>query len=244
MMFWKKWKNITKQEKAAIKVLLQLKRLVLKNIPREKIVSIYVGGSFLRREMTTQSDVDLWIITTDMKAQKIITKLAKLAHGKYNPKSGLSGYAFWELRTGKHSKQITRKRSGPRRFVKYMPNYQVIYGKKLNQKDFPTNTDLKDLHLLMKVFRDFFLPKYEKKEFDFQSILKQVFWLTDMEFKTRGRHPPHSWKELTKMAPKKHIVHKALKLRKTRPKDAHTCTAFIKKLKQYLAALKKEFGND
>lgn len=242
MMFWKKWKKLNKQEKAAINVLLELKRFVLKNIPQEKIISIYVGGSLIRREMTPKSDVDLWVITTDMKAQKIITRLAKQAHGKFKPKSGLSGYALWELRTGKHSKQITKKRSGPRRFVKYMPNYHLIYGKKLKQADFKINTDLRDLQIMIKVFNKMFLPWFKKKEISFQCLLKQTFWLADLEFKTRGMHPPHSWKELCKIARNDHIVHTAMKLRLIRPKDARTQNSFIVKLKKYLATLKKEFG--
>jgi predicted nucleotidyltransferase len=241
-MFWKKWKNVTKQEKAAIKVMLQLKRLVLKYIPKEKIISIYVGGSFPRREMDPKSDVDMWVITTDMKAQKMVTKLIKQTYKKFKPKSGLSGYALWELKTGKHSKQITKKRTGPRRFIKYMHNYHLIYGKKLNQKDFKTRSDLTDLKIMIKVFHTMFLPWFKDKQINFQALLKQTFWLADLEFKTRGMHPPHSWKGICKIAPKKHIVHTAMNLRKTRPKDKRTQNAYITRLKKHLAALKKEFG--
>ncbi|MBW3002238.1 nucleotidyltransferase domain-containing protein [Candidatus Woesearchaeota archaeon] len=242
MIFWKKWKNITEQEKAAIKVLLQIKRLVLKKIPKENIISIYCGGSFPRREMTSKSDVDIWVIVTDTATLKIFPKLWKLTKKKYELPSGISGYALWELKTGKHSKQITKKRTGPRRFVKYMPNYHLIYGKKLKQKDFKTRTDLEDLLIMLKTFKTMFLPWYKKKELDFQALLKQTFWLADLEFKIRGMHPPHSWKGLTKISPKDHIVHTAMKLRNSRPKDKRTQNAFILKLKKYLAALKKEFG--
>ncbi|MBD3303564.1 hypothetical protein GF343_00300 [Candidatus Woesearchaeota archaeon] len=242
MMFWKKWKRLTKQEKAAIKVLSQIKKIVLKKIPKEKIVSIYAGGSFPRREMTPDSDVDLWVITTDVKAQKMITKLIKEIHKKFKPKSGLSGYALWELKTGKHSKQITKKRTGPRRFIKYMPNYHLIYGKKLRQEDFKMRSDLTDLKTMIKVFQTMFLPWLKNKQINFQAILKQTFWLADLEFKVRGLHPAHSWKALCKIAPKKHIVHAAMELRKKKSINKHTQEEYIKKLKKYLAALHKEFG--
>lgn len=236
MMFWEKWKNVTKQEKAAVKVLLQLKKLVLENIPRDKIVSIYVGGSFVRREMTPHSDVDVWVITKDMKSQLMVSRLIKSIEGKFRPKAGLSGYALWELRTGRHSRQITKKRTGPRRFMKYLPNYYLVYGKKLKQSDFKINTDVKDLQVLVKTFNELFLPWYMKKEIDFQALLKQTFWLADLELKVRGRHTPHSWSAIVLMTDKKHIARLAWKLRGRSVGDK-TKKLFVARLKKYLSRL-------
>ena len=48
--FWKNWKNLTKLEKSAIKSIKTGKRIIFKNIPKKEIKSIYLKGSFIRRE--------------------------------------------------------------------------------------------------------------------------------------------------------------------------------------------------
>jgi len=238
--FWKKWKSVTLQEKDAIISLKKAKKVIFSSIPCDKIVSIYVGGSFVRREMIKDSDVDVWVITSDMHAQKLVTKMIHSYSGKDKPKIGFSGYALWELKTGKHYKEITKFRTGPKSWVKNLDNYHLVYGKKLRLEDFAIREDLDDLKFLIKQFNSRFLPFYSKGRIGFQDVLKQVFWLVDFELKLRGQHPPHSWNGIVRLAPEDHIVHEALKLRKVDP-DKRTKNAFVAKLKKHLKALKVEF---
>ena len=63
--FWRDWKRKTQQEIEAINSLKKLKKIILREIPKEKIVAIYVKGSFIRREMNEDSDVDVFIIIDD-----------------------------------------------------------------------------------------------------------------------------------------------------------------------------------
>jgi predicted nucleotidyltransferase len=65
--FWKDWKKKTKLEKSAIESLKIAKKIILSEIPKEKIVAIYVKGSFVRREMDEKSDVDTAIILKESK---------------------------------------------------------------------------------------------------------------------------------------------------------------------------------
>jgi len=75
--FWKDWKRITKLEEKAIKSLKVAKKIILDNIPKEEIISIYAKGSFVRREMNKYSDVD---IITVLKTKKYLKRLKTLAN--------------------------------------------------------------------------------------------------------------------------------------------------------------------
>ena len=68
------WQKITfcktKIEKSAIDVLGKGFKIILNNIPKEKIIAIYVKGSFSKRELTKNSDVDVITIVKDTKTLK------------------------------------------------------------------------------------------------------------------------------------------------------------------------------
>ena len=237
-MLWNNWKNITPLERAAIQVVKSAQEVILKTIPKKEIVSIYLGGTFLRREMMPNSDVDLWVITKTITGQKRVTKLIKNVQGKFKPPLGLSGYSVWELKRGKWLKYLCNKpRTAPQRFAKKLHNYKLIYGKKLDPADFAIRTDREDLNIIIATFHDQFIPDYQKGTLDFQSILKQTFWLADLELCIKSYHPPHSWAKMVELTPKDHIARTAFLFRTHEP-TKHEQTVFMKKLSAYLAYLK------
>ncbi|HKL23843.1 MAG TPA: nucleotidyltransferase domain-containing protein, partial [Candidatus Nanoarchaeia archaeon] len=83
---WKYWKNKTQLEKDAIDSMLKAKDYILKNIPKKEIVSIYVYGSFVRREMTKDSDVDLFVI---LKSHKYLS---------FSEKITMKAISSWKVR--------------------------------------------------------------------------------------------------------------------------------------------------
>jgi len=83
--FWRNWKNITKIEERAIKSIKKAKRILFEEISKEKIYSIYVKGSFVRREMNNKSDVDIVPITYDNKTLRKIKKLQEKKGNMYKP---------------------------------------------------------------------------------------------------------------------------------------------------------------
>lgn len=238
--FWKNWKKKTKLEEAAIESLKQAKRIILKNIPKNKIVAIYVGGSFIRREMIKKSDVDTWTVVNDNKLLKKFDELAEKYRYVCKPPISLSGLSVWELKKGK--RYLTDKpRANPSRFIKKIKNYVLIYGKPLNPKEFPTRTDKEELKNLIKAFHKIFFPLYGQGKFGFSQLLNQVFWLVDLEQRVKEKRPPHSWKKLAKsIKNKKHIIHEALRFRVKRIKDKKQRAKFIISLKKYLKRLEKE----
>lgn len=97
--FWDEW-ALSESEKEGIKSIKKAKSLILEKVPEEELISIYVKGSFVRREMVPGSDVDLVAV---VKSDKYLDELDKLRkQGKdYNPEFGVSGYSLNELETCK-----------------------------------------------------------------------------------------------------------------------------------------------
>jgi predicted nucleotidyltransferase len=240
--FWKDWENITEFEKKAIKSLIKAKKIILDNVPREELISIYVKGSFPRREMNERSDVDLVPI---LKSTKTLLKLKKLSN-KYckniKPKPQLSGYSIWELKRGKRSvaKGLTGNRAGTSRILKHFPHYKLIYGKTIDVSNFPRRSHEHDLRSMVSVFKSLFLPMYKGKELGFEDIVKQVLWLCENEMRFLGKSTPHNWKALDRSIKEKtHIVHQTYKYRLKKPKDKKIRRQYIKRLENYLDKLEK-----
>lgn len=239
--FWKDWKNKTKIEEDAIKVIKFARERILENIPKEEIVSIYVKGSFVRREMNKKSDVDLLIILKRSKFLKKIKRLEKENKNKFKPEVSFSVYTLWEMKVGRRIK-MSKGRAAPSRMIKHLPYYQLIYGKELNASKFFKGDDKKIIRGMTKFFKNNFIPKYEEglPEFGFSQLIKQVFWLTENEQRALGKNPPHSWKELDKsIKDKNHIVHDTLRLRLYPTKDKKIRAKYISKLKRYLDKLER-----
>jgi predicted nucleotidyltransferase len=233
---YKNWK-LNKYEKAAVKTL----KAGLKLIPKEEVISIYTGGSFIRREMNAKSDLDLWVITKTAKTLSKIRSLGKKNRTNFQPELCVSGYTIRELKTGKHAKSLSKRpRPNPKRFTKDLISKRLIYGKSLNPETFPTNSDTKDLEVMVKVFKTIFFPSYKNKQLSLQAIIKQVFWLTKYELGSKGIKPPIKAKEMCKLLPKNHIFQEAYKLRIQPTKDKNIRATFIKKLESHINKLSKQ----
>jgi len=241
--FWEDWKRKTKIEEEAIKSLIKGKQIIMKNIPKEEIIAIYAKGSFIRRDMNKNSDVDLVTILKTKKYLKKLRILSKRIRDKYSPKIQFgSGYTLWELKTGN---KITIKGSdkpNPSRINKHFSHYELLYGDDVNKLKLHQKDDKTLLNGLIKTFHNLFLPNYRKKKMWFSEIVKQVFWLVEFEQRALGKNVPHSWKLLTKsIKNKNHIIHDTLKYRLNPTKDKKLRSQYIKKLKKYLKDLDKEF---
>lgn len=239
--FYKDWKKITKLEEQAIKSIKSAKKIILENIPREEIISIYVKGSFPRREMNNKSDVDTFTVLKHSKYLKKLQILKKKYREAFTPNIEFAGYSLWELKTNKRTKSEKRVRAAPSRTIQHLEHYELIYGKKLDKNDFYQGSDDKILKSTIKAFRDLFLPMYVKKKFGFSEIIKQTFWLVENHEKFKGNNPPHYWNGLDKsIKEKNHIIHDTLNLRLNPTKDKKIREKFVKKLEKYLDKLEKK----
>ena len=238
--FWRDWKRKTKLEESAIKNLKSIKRIILKRIPKSKIISIYVKGSFIRREMNKKSDVDLTVIVNDNKFIKKVEKIAKEYKDTYKPEINLGVHSLWELKNNKRLYKYKKPRGRPDLLTRKIKDYKLIFGKKINPKDYPSRDDKESLEIRIRTFRNTFIPWYIGKKMGFSEIIKQVFWLVELEEQVRGNDPPDSWKKLDKsIKNKNHIMHLTYKYRLKGTKDKPERRRFIKRLNTYLNRLEK-----
>jgi predicted nucleotidyltransferase len=232
--FWEDWKRKTKIEEAGINSVKSAKKIILENIPKEEIISIYVKGSFARREMNKKSDIDTTTILKSSKYTKKLRQLTKKYGNSFKPEIQFSTYCLWELKTGKKSKSHKGSPS-PARILKHIPHYKIIYGNPLDIEKLFKGDDIKIFSSMTNFFKERFIPDYENKKFGFSEIVKQVFWLVENEQRAKGKNPPHHWGKLEKsIKDPNHIVHDTLKFRLHPTKDKKEREKYISKLKKYL----------
>jgi predicted nucleotidyltransferase len=230
------------KEKADIS-LAKAKETILKSIPNEEIVSIYIKGSYVQGELQPNSDVDVVVILKSDEYLPLLYELSEKFGNTEEPPFQISPYTLDELQTGKWSSNRTKNSSTISIFVKQLDQLPLIYGKKPEGKLF-TRTDAKDLTALMSAFENNFLPNFEKGTFKFHEIVKQVIWLTEREQRTRGLMPDYSWQKLANsIEDKNHIIHSALRLRRQKDVSKEEQDAFMEALKNYLKGLKDEYQN-
>ena len=137
--FWKTWKRTSKLERRAIKGVLAAKRILLQNIPRKKLVALYVKGSFVRREMLPRSDVDMVPIVNDNRYLNRIIAIDKEKRHLYAP-AELLPLSLWEI---KHWKRYShRNEKGPKGApsIDQFSTYKLIWGKELDATQYPART--------------------------------------------------------------------------------------------------------
>lgn len=237
--FWRDWKKITAVEDQAIKAVRKAKRTLLSKIGEKNIYAIYIKGSFVRREMNEKSDVDIVPIVFDNKMLNPILELDKTYGNAYRP-AELLPISLWELKNRK--RYYARKEKGPkgRPAINQFIRYKLIWGKELNFCDYPPRSNKNRLKGLIHAWNNIFIPLYEKESFNFDQIVKQVFWITEYEQLTKGSEHSHSWRELAKsVSDENHVVHDALKYRQKPLKDKKIQAQFITRVKKYLKRLER-----
>jgi predicted nucleotidyltransferase len=231
------------REKADIS-LSKAKEIILKSIPNEEIVSIYIKGSYVQDELQPDSDVDIVVVLKSDEYLPTIYELTKKFGDTTEPPFQIVAYTLEELQTGKWSLNRTKNSTAISAFVKHLDQLPLLYGAKPEGRLF-TRTDVKDLTALMSAFEKSFLPDFEKGTFKFNEIVKQVMWLTEREQRAQGIVPDYSWQKLANsIEDKNHIIHLALKFRKQKEISKEEQCVFMEKLKNYLEGLKEKYLNN
>lgn len=241
--FWKSWKDKTPLELKAIKSIKAAEKILTENIPKDQLLSIYVMGSFVRREMNKKSDVDFLVVIKDNKyLPKIQSITYKFGH-TYDPRLSIAGYSLWELKTGKKYKfKSARKldKPFPIKVAPMLPGCMLIYGKPINAKMLIQRTPQGDVEGMISSFRETLFPAYERGVIGFDFLVKQVFWIAYDEQRALGKKPPFEWRKLNSFVKdKNHIVHEAMNLRLNPPKSNKTKEEFLVRLKKYLKNMEK-----
>ncbi len=237
--FWKWWKNKTTTEKKAISAATKARNLVIRSVPKKALVAIYIKGSFARREMKEASDVDMVPIVTENKYEGNVfaVNCPEIAPVVVVPLS------LWELN---HNKLFTKGnyspdlRAEPDLFLKKLKECRLIYGKLLNPDKFPMRESKEVLRSEINKIKNGYIPAYGRQAIDFQPLLKEVFWLVELEQKVKGKRVKHSFEGIVKsVKDKSHIVYSAFTFRKNLHKSKAEERKFILRLKRYIVELEK-----
>jgi len=234
--FWIGWKNKTGLEIDAIEKVKLARDLVIKLVPKKALVSIYIKGSFVRREMKEGSDVDMVPIVSEYKYQGNVWE-ANVPEVQPVVIVPLSLDEFRDNKLYSKSDEYPDMRALPDRFLAKLNSFKLIYGQTFNLNDFPIRTDLEVLKDEIKIIRGGYLPAYEANKTKF--FLKEVFWLVELELKVRGIKVEHSFQGILKaVKDKDHIIHQAFAFRLVNGTQSEK-KAFIINLKKYLNYLDK-----
>ena len=237
--FWKDWKNKTKIENKAIVAVEKARTLIINVIPKSALVAIYIKGSFARREMKEGSDVDVVPIVTENKYEDAVFSVNS---SEIEP-AVVVPLSLWELEHNElysGSDHLPDLRAKPDRFLKKLSDCKLIYGKPLDPSNFFIREDKHALEEEIKRVQEGYIPAYKSGRIDFSSLLKEVFWLVELEQNFKGKKVEHSFEGiLMAVGDKNHIVHEAFKFRTGEYKSDKEKKAFIFKLKNYLSDLKK-----
>jgi len=228
------------KEKADLSI-ERAKAVILQNIPKEEIISIYVKGSYAQGELQPDSDVDVVVI---LKTEEFLPKaytLSDTADNQTQIPFAIVAYTLGELQTGEKASNRPKVTSPVSVFVKQLDYLPLIYGAKPEGNLF-TRTDKKDLTAHMGAFRSTFLQDYEKGKFSIKELVKQVLWLADREQRVLGNIQGYSWQSLAdSVTDKNHIIHTALRLRRQAVITPSEETDFLKNLQDYLKLLESTY---
>lgn len=237
--FWDEWRNKTQIEEKAIEKVKTARQKVIDVIPKNALVAIYIKGSFTRREMKEGSDVDMVPIVTENRYEGDVFSVNS---PEIDPVCVVP-LSLWELKNnqlcteGEHSPDLRAK---PDRFLKKLGDCKLIYGTPLNVTEFLIREDKQALQEAIRVIREGYIRAYESRKIEFSSLLKEVFWLVELEQNVRRINVVHSFEGISQsVKDKSHIVHEAFKFRTGIYKTDTDKKIFIAKLKQYLLDLEQ-----
>jgi hypothetical protein len=226
------------EEKKAINAVEEARDRVIGSIQKDKLFAIYIKGSFARREMKEGSDVDMVPIVTENKYEGAVFGVNS---PQINPVVVVP-LSLWEF---KHNKLWTKSsikpdlRARPDRFLKKLKDCKLIYGRSLNPKDYPIRSDREALIDEIKLIQSGYIPAYKNGKITFDPLLKEVFWLVELEQSVAGNKVKHSFEGIAKsVGDMNHIVHEAINLRKIKDRSKAQERSFIVKLEEHLKRLK------
>lgn len=235
--FWKNYKNKTLIEKRAIASINRAMDFLFGNIPKNKIVSVYIKGTFVTREMNEKSDVDIVPILKDNFTLKKLQAVRNENKDFLKP-AELLPISLTELKQNRNAKYRGPLKGKPDTFLRDLEHHKLVYGRKLNKSDYPMRKPEEMFQHEIKTLKNQTIPLHKKREYGFAQLIKQVFWLSFHEQEILGKNPPRTWKGLNDfIKDKKHIIHKGYYFRLHPTKNKRKRTNFVSSLEKYLEKL-------
>ena len=220
------------------------KELILQSIPNDEIISIYIKGSYVQKEMQPKSDVDIVVILKTEEYLPAVYELTDQYGESVIPPFQAVVYTMKELQTGERAVNRTRNTTTISIFVKQMEYLPLIYGTKPEGPLF-TRTDKKDLTSYLDVFQKTFMPDFKEGKLSFNGLVKLTLWLIERAERAGGNPITYySWQKLAdSIKDPNHIIHTTLRLRRQEQKATESEQAlFLNQLEDYLQSLEKTYN--
>lgn len=229
--FWDSWKDISQIENKAIVSILRAKELIIKSVSEDALIAIYIKGSFITREMNKTSDVDIVPIVTESKFENDIFGVNGL---EITPVIvvPLSIEEFKNNQLATKSEESVDLRARPDRFLRMINQCRLIYGTALNPNNYPVRSDLEGYKDEIEIIKNGYIPLFLKGEIDFSPLLKEFFWMTEMELSSNGIQAPHTFRGIADVTSTDHLIHEALRLRESDKLDKKSELEFVTRLQE------------
>lgn len=228
--FWTEWENTTDLERRMISTLIEARKRVIQAVPAQALYAIYVKGSFVRRELSENSDIDIVpIVTTDQYQGAVFAVNGPDISPACAIPLSLEEFADNSLHTEGISTPDVR--AEPDLFLHRLNRHALIYGQALDPKHYPMRTAQQIVQDEKHKILEGYIPLYQKGALDLSSVLKEVFWLCEWELEAQGKQVPHSFAGILSSSDKDHPVHYAQEIRSGNNSDVDE---FLSRLKDYL----------
>jgi predicted nucleotidyltransferase len=234
--FWTNWKKKTEQEKRYIESLKRALQWLEEQPFKKDIISVYVKGSFVYREINEKSDIDLVTVMRDEKSLDLIRKIRDPNKEMLKPVDILP-IGLEELENNKYFKEpLPGTRGKPDQFTLLISQNRLVYGKPLNTRGWKVRTDQKIYEALRNVIRDVQIGMYEKGEFGFGQLIKQVMHLIWWEERLKSRTINSSWRAMQEACPDNKLLQQTVFFRFNPTKDEVVRRKYIQQLKEYITS--------
>jgi len=165
--FWKNWKNKTHVEKRAILSVKRAMDFLLTNVPKDKLISVYIKGTFVTRELKEKSDVDILPIVKNKSEMRKLKAVRDRNKERLRP-SELLPMSYTELT------QKNRPWGRADTFLRDLEHHKWLYGKKLKKSDYPMRTWDKMFLDEILMLKNKTIPLYRKGKFSFTQFIEEV----------------------------------------------------------------------
>jgi predicted nucleotidyltransferase len=206
-------------------LLEKIKNVIVESTNND-LISLYVIGSFLRKEMEEYSDIDLVGImkpTFDFEKRKHINwVLNKRVRSKHRIDMGTVSYD--EFFGGERKGSMTEYITVPV-FIKFLKKAKLVYGKKIKFDRLPIKpaTDKEELKYHIEVFdeyKDMFRKGHRfSADYTFRDFIKIMFYIANLELRILKKSKSRdSYVEVDNAFrnDNDHIVHYSMLLRRKR----------------------------
>jgi predicted nucleotidyltransferase len=224
---------------------------IVKSIAKDKIVSLFLMGSFGTKDQVSNSDVDICAVMAEnfdfAKEREIQHELKEKIEKKYGIETNFHAMSIGELYGREKKGTLTEFTTVPV-FLNFVRKRRMLSGKDLDYGNFPIKraTPREELKFHIGVLEEH-IPLFRKQDFvapdwHFKDFIKTVFYIADIENQiVNGAKPIVTYSKIEKAYSRnpKHLVHFTWKLRRAKKISQKNKQRWLGMAEKYLQEMRK-----